>query len=495
MRINVRVVSEWPKLAWVASMDERSREINVVCGPMVEAGDGWIAEAVWAGDYLSGDFDRTDLVFGTGIRCRNDHVVFVSSGTTLDRLVYCKRRKQLFVSNSLPALLATARDELVSDYLGYARDFHSVKDGLSRCVKSIPAESGNIEILHFHNLLYNGHELLVCNKPTKNTRLNDFTSYRTFLFDAANQLGRNATNDSRRHSIHLLATVSSGYDSPAAAVIAKQAGCRQTVTIDRCNSLWRGSDSGEAIAHNLGLSCQVYPRALCGQTDEAKLWVSTGRPTESNLATFKYPQPLCLLFTGYHGDKIWDLRPHDVSEDIVRGDSSGAGIGELRLHRGVFHCAVPFWACRSANQIDAIGRSEEMASWTLHGSYDRPIPRRLVEEEGVPRRLFGVRKKMTVTEGGVHWPFSRQARRSIESFYRRQNVSVPPKWMLLLIDQVVRADTLFYKNVTKRFGIKKGVRPWHRLTAESMVLHWACSEVRQQYAEGLEMLEGAATTD
>ncbi|MDE5832358.1 MAG: hypothetical protein K2H64_05150 [Desulfovibrio sp.] len=33
-----------------------------------------------------------------------------------------------------------------------------------------------------------------------------------------------------------------------------------------------------------------------------------------------------------------------------------------------------------------------MLPWTLGNAYDRPVPRRLAEEAGVPRELFGMRK-------------------------------------------------------------------------------------------------------
>src|SRR2546427_8786426 len=36
------------------------------------------------------------------------------------------------------------------------------------------------------------------------------------------------------------------------------------------------------------------------------------------------------------------------------------------------------------------------APWRLGSDYDRPIPRRILEEAGIPRRLFGNRKKAVV---------------------------------------------------------------------------------------------------
>ena len=99
-RLRPTVVPGWPKLAWVAKMRNGFHEIEVLCGPLVERGDDWIAEAVWAGPFIHGDFDKTDLVFGTGIRIRRNRTVFVTSGTVFDRLVFCQRGDSWHVSNS-----------------------------------------------------------------------------------------------------------------------------------------------------------------------------------------------------------------------------------------------------------------------------------------------------------------------------------------------------------------------------------------------------------
>ena len=40
-----------------------------------------------------------------------------------------------------------------------------------------------------------------------------------------------------------------------------------------------------------------------------------------------------------------------------------------------------------------VSQSAEMAPYTLGNDYDRPIPRRILESSGVPRELFGMRKK------------------------------------------------------------------------------------------------------
>ena len=89
------------------------------------------------------------------------------------------------------------------------------------------------------------------------------------------------------------------------------------------------------------------------------------------------------VLTGFHGDKIWD-RSAKATPDLERGDSTGASLGEFRLRAGFLHIPVPMLAFRAHAKLRAINRSPEMEAWRLHTNYDRPIPRRIAEEAGVP---------------------------------------------------------------------------------------------------------------
>jgi len=100
-----------------------------------------------------------------------------------------------------------------------------------------------------------------------------------------------------------------------------------------------------------------------------------------------------ILLTGYHGDKVWDLHHVAPGGDIVRGDASGLGLTEYRLWARFLHCPVPFWGVRRAAEIGAVSRSSELRAFVLPGTdYNRPIPRRIAEEAGVPRFSFGITK-------------------------------------------------------------------------------------------------------
>ena len=100
------LVEGWPCLAWAARCSPSDRIVRVWHGQQVEARESWFCEAVWDGEFESGDFDLTDVVFGSGAHVRDDRVVFVSSGTTVDRLQHAEIDGKTWISNSLACLVA-----------------------------------------------------------------------------------------------------------------------------------------------------------------------------------------------------------------------------------------------------------------------------------------------------------------------------------------------------------------------------------------------------
>src|SRR4051812_33045430 len=107
MQLAYKLISSWPKLAWIAKLTPRSSTVEIHHGPRVEASDEWFCEAVWAGEYSAGDFDLTECVFGSGGRMREDAITFVSSGSTCDRLHWAQVDGVTWISNSLPCLMSS----------------------------------------------------------------------------------------------------------------------------------------------------------------------------------------------------------------------------------------------------------------------------------------------------------------------------------------------------------------------------------------------------
>lgn len=486
MKILAEIVYDWPKLSWVADFHSGGDTIHVLHGPCVEKGSGWFVEAVWAGDFGAGDFDKTELVFGTGIRIRDHHVIFVNAGTMLDRMWYCEHEGQFFVSNTLPGLLARAKISLLDDYSNYADDIMTMREGLSNFKRKIPADLTDIQIAYYNNLIFDGSGIKEISKPDSSPDFNCYTDYNQFLVDTAARLGQNMRDPGRKYGIVPLSTVSSGYDSSAAATIAREAGCTSAVTISNASSFFPRSDSGSEIAKYLGIDCSTYRHTPKAYKHEEAVWCLAGRPAGLNLTIFNFPEPLCLFFTGYRGDSIWCRAILNHSDPFWTFSVDGLSLCEFRLKKGLFHCVVPFWGAKKADQIRQISFQKDMAPWTLGRDYDRPVPRRIMEEAGVPRRLFGLRKEATSAENFFLWPFTREARVSFASYLKKRGIYAPSDFCIWFLRKIVHLDKLVYVNLTRKFGWhNKGLRFVLKLKGQSLLFQWSNHTLKDIYQKAL----------
>jgi hypothetical protein len=284
-----------------------------------------------------------------------------------------------------------------------------------------------------------------------------------------------------------LGSVSSGYDSGAAAVIAREAGCDDVVTIVNATSVLSRSDSGLEIAQHLGMNCQTYRHRRKAYRHEEAIWAIAGRPAGLNLSIFDYPNPLSLFFTGYRGDSMWCRKVFTDTEPFSTPSIDGLGLCEHRLMEGIFHCPVPLWHGLKGDQVRAISFLPEMEPWTLHTEqYDRPIPRRILEEAGVPRHLFGHRKEDTSAETFFRWPFTRESMDRFASFLRDRDVYAPSRPLIYVMRRIVHLDHLVYVNIPRwAGGHKRAVRFLLRLRAQSLLYQWANHELQQVYERPL----------
>lgn len=395
MRLEFVPVPEWPPLAWLARCEGHGAAPVVFHGPRVETHDDWFCEAAWAGAYASGDFDRTDIVAGTGGRVRDGALVFVSSGSTVDRLNAFERDGAAWVSNSLSCLLAGTGATLSPSYTQYFRHFRTIVRGIRHYTRQLETSAGPVQFVYFDNLAWDGRGLSVRPKPGLGRDFGSFARVDAFLRGSMQAMAENLASPERRFPYRMLTTASSGYDSSTVTVLAHQAGCTDVMCVDHDRE--GDDDSGEPLAGLLGLRVIRVQRYA---------WRDAALPEAAFLASdahggdvfFKGAEPVLagrVLLTGFHGDKMWDKHPKDVSEDIVRGDQSGLSLTEYRLAAGFIHCSVPFWGVRQIRDVSAISRSAELEPWDVEGDYSRPVCRRIVEEAGVPREMFGTKKKAT----------------------------------------------------------------------------------------------------
>ncbi|HXI33812.1 MAG TPA: hypothetical protein VNH63_07000 [Gemmatimonadales bacterium] len=359
----------------------------------MHVGADWFCEAVWDAPFAAGDFDRTDLVFGSGARVRRDTVTFVTSGSTVERLHSIETGEWTFVSNSFPCLLAATGGSLDPTYAAYFTDFKSISRGLARYVRTLVTSAGPVRLTYFNNLAWDGSRLREVPKPTADVAFPTFQRYRDFLSRTLALLSENMGAPERTRPLRWLGTISSGYDSATAATLARPHGLVEAISFGRASSGDR--DSGEVIADTLGIRLSILSRESwrAGTLSEVPFVAADAKGEDVYFRAAEADLAGRVLLTGFHGDRIWDRRPHPAAADLARGDQSGLSLSEYRLWAGFLHCPLPFAGVRRAAEITAISRSPEMARWHTGGRYSRPICQRVLEEAGIPRRAFGQWKK------------------------------------------------------------------------------------------------------
>lgn len=395
MRFEFQPVPQWPPLAWLSRCDRGSSTVFVAHGRGVETGPEWFCEAAWAGEYERGEFDLTDIVTGTGGRIRHGTVVFVSPGSTVDRLQTFETARTVWVSNSLSCLLANVDAQLDPSFPQYFRHFRTVVRGIRQYARLLATSAGPVQLVYFDNLGWDGHSIRVQPKPGGDRDFRNFSSFRSFLDSSMRSMAKNLGHVSRARPYEWLGTASSGYDSSTATVLGHRAGCRQVLCIDHDRTGL--DDSGEPLARELGLAV-IKIKRFAWRDEQWPEIPFVAADAHGGDVFFKGADRVLerkVLLTGFHGDKMWDKHPSDLSDNIVRGDQSGLSLTEYRLSAGFLHCPVPFWGVRQIRDVNAISRSREMEPWDVPGDYSRPICRRIVEEAGIPRAMFGRQKKAT----------------------------------------------------------------------------------------------------
>src|SRR5438067_688694 len=131
-----------------------------------------------------------------------------------------------------------------------------------------------------------------------------------------------------------------------------------------------------------------------------------------------------------------------------------------------------------------------MAPWRLGSDYDRPIPRRILEEAGIPRQLFGTRKKAVVET--YNFPKNRALRRQFFAYARRQLGVLGGGGFIRLYQAVnglvfpaFRAYHLVRQRLT---GVEPPDTPaaliWTRFNFPHLLFTWAAGALSERLASG-----------
>lgn len=388
-----------PRLAWCAHLRRAGDLVRVYHGPWVETRDGWFVEGAWTGDFEKGDIDCALFNVGTGGVIRDGRAVFVSPTDVRSRIFSARHNDDIFISNSLVFALAMAQDELDPFHPYYSADVIKMYEvGIGVPVTTLMTRGGRGVNCHSSCQIAVGSDLTVqrIEKPAFAPPRN-YADFVGVLRGVMKGVLLNADSPARRHARYKgIATVSGGYDANALAALAVELGVRETICFYDHTP---GDDGGPAIAKHLGLDATEYARMgfrdvpdLC----EAEFLAWPGGQDVVMAPCAKQVVGRVLIL-GRNGDAVLTTDPAKALGEYRNPVAymGGVSIPEFRFRVGFLDFNAFYTAALHSPRICEISRSEEMRPWSLGGKYDRPIARRLVEEAGVPRSMFGITKAAT----------------------------------------------------------------------------------------------------
>jgi hypothetical protein len=328
----------------------------------------------------------------------------------------------------------------------------------------------------------------------------DYQAYKSLLLDGMRRLFENLADPSRKRTFRPVVSLSTGYDSTAAAALARAAGCSETLAFVDERSHDPEGDSGAANARLLGMECTEYSRWAYIQLDaqaEAEFAYGAANAMPS-LASAEDQVRGCVLLNGDFGDTIWVPKAARVSSHLSRTwlrYALGMTQIEFRLRVGYQGIAVPCIGARRNRAVHDISVSEEMRPWSVGGGYDRPIPRRIAEEAGLPRDRFGIRKAAT---GHSHLNdssrFSAQSLNDYCGFVKARHAEIPrrvyrywrarARWHHFVLKTLGHRDRRYVRStpLRRRFSFILNARPIATTWDYMFTFQWGVASMRSRYA-------------
>ncbi len=487
--------SDLPSMAWI--MVARAATVVLHHGSGVGVMGEGIYEGTWVGAPGAAGILTSATTFGSGVLIDAAGSLRVIPPSHLLESVYLTRVDGgLCASNSLAGVLAASGLELDPE-VDYPAHFAQACDGIFRY--SVPTLGAPIRVLLFDGLSIDPDgSMRDVAKPREEPFLS-FADYRSRLKGALESAMANAP------AFEPVATISSGYDSATVATLAVELGGRRAVTIAEGKPV-RGSDrlddSGEFVGRTLGMDVTAYPRLSYTARDDLVEadFLATGMTGEDViLSAAELELGHRMLLTGYFGDGMWWLNwPKRAL--MWRLEQAGLSHTEFRLRVGYIHVPLPWFGAAEMGSVEAINRDPGMLPWVLGMDNDRPIPRRILEEAGIPRGRFADAKRAPSAQIHSHGPdaLSFAARSSLADFaaaeggrvaFRRRSF---PRWR--------RGALKVAKRLRSRRLARWAERPRREYTRHqaefgTLLLRWAISVVRPRYGsvEELGVVKSAAS--
>ena len=231
-------------------------------------------------------------------------------------------------------------------------------------------------------------------------KIKTFEEYQKFLINITSNIIKNGDDPLRKNKFLPISMISTGYDSCAVSTIFSKSGGKDAITL---KIISRGHDDcGDKIAKILGLNCYICHSPLGNNIESlVKYFKKEDKYIFEFIATSGIGDNVAFLnmekfitnkivFSGLYGDGCWSKK------------GNGGGLqhhlpymksrNEFRLRVGYYLVPVPAFGAYFPYMLKKINKLKSMDPYRLHTKYDRPIPRRICEEAGIPRELFGQKK-------------------------------------------------------------------------------------------------------
>ena len=398
MKVTAKINKEFPALAWISNIS--GERIEIIHGDHVEMTENFWVEGAWSGEFDQGLFADAEWFCGTGGVIKSKEVIYSTPSHVTYGIYIFRKDQAICVSNSLYLLMAYNELEMDTEYAGYEIDFNSIRKGLDEYTQKIRVlNKGNtayVEVFYYANIVVDEKGNCSITRKQLCESFKNYDDYYNRLMHSMLMLKENACDKNRNKQYGVVSTISRGYDASCCAVVGRKMGATTACTFAPCGK--HKDDCGDDVARKLGYANIVIRGHDAYKNNENYLEtevVCTGElGSEISMASFYDVFKGNIVLTGERGDSIWDRNAVNVNNTFCF-DSRDASLGssERRLWVDYISCPLPLFGATAWPSIKKVSNSDEMKKWSLLNDYDRPIPRRVVEECGIPREAFGMKKQ------------------------------------------------------------------------------------------------------
>ena len=305
--------------------------------------------------------------------------------------------EKLYLSNSLTFALVASHSELLTSYKQYVADMGSILYGLcsEKTVKRSPLANGR-ELRYLRCCIAEIDKQLNIQETVRRSGLafKDFADYKRKVVSTLDAIRKNATNPLRKMPYGMIGTISRGYDAPSACALAKEVGCDEVFTF-----VDNPDDDGTEIAKALGYKTINGVKSKEHKKNDKYLEAEALASGESG-ATFIAFEDLFkdkLLIIGSRGDSVYERLHENENNDLDFHSGNHLSQASLTIYENMLKnnsitLSIPLIGGDRWTDLKHISNANEMKDFSICDYYDRPIARRLLEESGVSRKMFGNRK-------------------------------------------------------------------------------------------------------